>query len=58
MGFKYLRTGSLLNYSLLTINRFPHFYSKGLMSITKNKNGFAKYPGILRTDSREPVRTP
>ena len=24
------------------------------MSITKNKNGFAEYPDILRTGSREP----
>ena len=24
----------------------------------KSKNGFAEYPGIERTGSREPVRTP
>ena len=58
MGFKILRTGSLSNCRLLTINRFPSFYSKGLMSITKSKKGFADYPGIPRTGSHEPVRTP
>ena len=54
MGFKILRTGSPLN--LLPINRFPHFYNKDLMSITKSKNGFADYPDIPRTGLHEPVR--
>ena len=40
------------------INRFPHFCNKSQMSITKSKNGFADYPGIPRTGSHEPERTP
>ena len=35
----------------LTNNRLSH---KGLMSVKKSKNGFADYPDIPRTGSREP----
>ena len=57
MEFKILRTGSLLNCTYDTINRFPYFYNKDLTSITKSKNGFAVYPSIPRTGSHELVRT-
>ena len=42
---------------VVTINRFPHFYNKGLMSITKSKNGFADYPSIPKMGLHEPMRT-
>ena len=41
----------------VTINRFPHFYNKGLMSKTKSKNGFADYSSIPKMGLHEPVRT-